>query len=178
MYVTQGRSRGGMGPDRGSRGVRMRGATFARSGRAPPAARRWPNCRALTWFCRSTATMANMSSRRTKAADDDFAQYLREREQTWAEPVLSTPDNFMWILQGEPRRGRPFAFFSNDATTFQSKQAAAFINNEMKIFRARNQVSRVPGQFRKELWKIAERRYPDAVESAVFEYIRMNKKRL
>jgi hypothetical protein len=122
--------------------------------------------------------MANMRSRRTKAADDDIAQYLREREQTWPAPVHVTPENFMGYPQREPRLGRPVAFYSRDAATFQTKQAAAFIHNELKIFRARNQVSRVPPQLRKELWKIAERRYPDALESAVFEYIRMNRKRL
>jgi hypothetical protein len=176
-----------MGPTRGSRGSVTGGACLRDQG---------PVCRdrggmqsrALIRRCRSTTTMPPMRSRRTKTVDDDIARYLREREQAWEAPRLTTlvetggrvghtkEDGSFEAMERRP--GRPAAFMNCNPKIFQSWEAACFVFEEMTTFKAAHGVSRAPNGLRAELWKIAQHRYPAAVESAVFDYIRMYKKRL
>lgn len=126
-----------------------------------------------------------MNRRAKNNTREAMERYLREREAAWDDPVLARPEGQIGYETGdgsfrsiEQGRGRPAAFMSNNLQTFQSQQAALFIHEEMEAFRKAHKDPRVTKEVREEFWRIAQRRYPEAVESVVWDRIRMNRRRL
>lgn len=115
-----------------------------------------------------------------------LARHEQERQAVWSEPpsFLSAPENIGFTgddgafreIKRQP--GKQHAFRSRSNKTFQSHEAAQFINEEMRLFRENNGVTRVRKLVRDRFWEIAKVRYPEAKESVVWDHVRMNRKRL
>jgi hypothetical protein len=108
-----------------------------------------------------------------------LAQHEQERQAVWSEPalLLIAPDH-VWQVPIQRRQGRQRLFINRNAKTFQSYEAAKFINEEMNRFRYRNGITRVRKFVRERFWAIAKARFPDAEETIVWDHIRMNRKRI
>jgi hypothetical protein len=114
-----------------------------------------------------------------------LARHEQERQAVWSEPpqLLNAPEQYTvegseGFIPLERRPGRQEAFYNRNMRTFQSREAAQFVHEEMQLFREHNEVPRVPKLVRNRFWQIAKSRYPAAEESIVWDHVRMNRKRL
>ncbi|OPH83625.1 hypothetical protein [Nitrobacter vulgaris] len=113
-------------------------------------------------------------------------RYLQSRQESWASytPLVEAPE--AWIDQFDGielgfdhnRRGRPQAQRSRNPRTFQSRQAAEFAQEEVVRFRYHFDTRQVPKAVRDEFIKAAMGFYPSAKDETVWDYLRMNRKRL
>jgi hypothetical protein len=102
---------------------------------------------------------------------DALERHVQNQKRVRFRPTLKASDEAV----ATSKRGRPHAFRSRVAPTFQSLEAATYIVDQMRIFREQNSVLEVPRDVRDELWERAHELYPMAVQSTVTRYIQRNR---
>jgi hypothetical protein len=75
-------------------------------------------------------------------------------------------------------RGRPPAWHSRDERTYQSYEAFVFVTGEMRTFRMRHGLRRIPVKVRDAFIALARRMCPFADEEIVLEHIRKDQRLL
>ena len=76
------------------------------------------------------------------------------------------------------RRGRPLAHRSADERTFQSYEVFVFVTGEMRTFRMRHGIKRLPVKVRDAFIEFAKRMSPLADEEIVLEHLRKDQRSL
>jgi hypothetical protein len=71
-------------------------------------------------------------------------------------------------------RGRPPAWHSSNERTHQSREAAIFVIGEMRTFRLRHGIKRIPVKVTNAFIEFAKRMCPFAKYHIVIDYIRVN----
>jgi hypothetical protein len=73
-------------------------------------------------------------------------------------------------------RGRPPAWRSRDERTYQSCEAFVFVTGEMRTFKMRHGIKRIPVKVRDAFIEFAKRMCPFADEELVLEHIRKDQR--
>ncbi|MCV0387134.1 MAG: hypothetical protein K5821_11995 [Nitrobacter sp.] len=123
-----------------------------------------------------------LRAKRQNKMDDAMQRHLQNRQKAWDnfQPRLQAANKHLFESDGgwsdvEVRPGRQEAFRSRNARTFQSRQAAEFVFEEIEIVRKGLNITRVPALARNKFLETAMGFYPHADQEIVLEHLRRNR---
>lgn len=123
-----------------------------------------------------------------KNLDEALASHMRElnsfyfgtksEAQLSDEEIQELQSGFYSDAAVPARRGRPSAHRSKDERTFQSYEIFVFVTGEMRTFRMRHGLKRIPVKVRDEFIRFAKRMSPLADDEIVLEHLRKDQRSL
>jgi len=123
--------------------------------------------------------------------DETLKSHMRELEEFYgdsrpkeAKPKISAQDRrrlnsgFKNVTARRVLPGRPPAWESRDERTFQSFEVFVRVTGEMRTYRIRHGIKRIPIKVRDEFIKFAKRDCPLAVDEIIHEHLRKDQRLL